>query len=149
MSLLKSHGNRAFIIRLSQAAWPGSTDQGSTDQGTTDLGLDRDQVYQSKVNSENSEATIEQTQNVPSSEINDQLENKNVTLFDQVRSEVDEQLAELQETAAALKQTFINALGESLVESFNFRTCVQPTLTFFSGKNEYKIRYTSLTADTS
>ena len=105
--------------------------------------------YQNKVNSENSEATIEPTQNVPSSEINDQLENKNVTLFDQVRSEVDEQLAELQETAAALKQTFINALGESLVESFNFRTCVQPTLTFFSGKNEYKIRYTSLTADTS
>ena len=39
-------------------------------------------------------------------------------------------------------------LGEKMVRSFYFRTCVDPIL-ISNGENEKKIRYASLTADIS
>ena len=104
-------------------------------------------VYHYKVNSENTEFSIDST--LTFNGIDDQFQNKNLTIFDNVKQELQDQVENLQEKAAALKAAFIRALGESLVDSFSFRTCVEPKLTFFSDKNEYKIRYTSLTASTS
>ena len=99
------------------------------------------------MNSEGAGATTLSTSDEPFIEIGENMQNG--TLFEQVQYQLQEQAKNAAEAAAALKAAFVNALGESLVESFNFRTCVEPTLTLFSNGNEYKIRYKSLTADLS
>ena len=104
-------------------------------------------VYQNKVNSEDAGATVLSTPDATPIEMGEQIQN--ATLFDKVQQQVQKQVIAAAAAAAELKAAFVDALGESLVESFNFRTCVEPKLTFLSSGNEYKIRYTSLTADTS
>ena len=99
------------------------------------------------MNSEDAGATVLSTPDASPIEMGEQIQN--ATLFDKVQQEVQKQVIAAAAAAAELKAAFVDALGESLVESFNFRTCVEPKLTFLSSGNEYKIRYTSLTADTS
>ena len=99
------------------------------------------------MNSEDAGATVLSTSDALPIEMGEQIQN--ATLFDKVQQQVQKQAIAAAAAAAELKAAFVDALGESLVESFNFRTCVEPTLTFLSSGNEYKIRYTSLTADTS
>ena len=104
-------------------------------------------VYQNKVNSEEAGATVLSTPDQSPIVMGEQIQN--ATLFDKLKQQLQQQAIEAEQKAAELKATFINLLGESLVESFDFRTCVEPTLTFLNSGNEYKIRYRSLTADTS
>ena len=105
------------------------------------------QFTKKKVNSEDAGATVLSAPDATPIEMEEQFQN--ATLFDKVQQQVQKQVIAAAAAAAELKAAFVDALGESLVESFNFRTCVEPTLTFLSSRNEYKIRYTSLTADTS